>query len=64
MLNVILGHAGLLPHLNLEELLIHMLLVSVNLLGIVLPNIEASKESMRYEVKHTLLLAWTTGRAA
>jgi hypothetical protein len=34
-----------------------------NLLGVVLPNVEASKESTRYEVKHTLLLAWTTGRA-
>ena len=40
-----------------------MLPMSTNLLGIVLPNVEASKESTRYEVKHTLLLAWTTGWA-
>ena len=44
MLNVILGHEGLLPCLYLEELLIHMLPMSTNLLSIVLPNVEASKE--------------------
>ena len=57
MLDVALGHKLLLPSLNLEELLIHILPMSSNLLGVVLPNVEASKEPLRYEVEDDLLLA-------
>jgi hypothetical protein len=47
MLDVVLSEHGLLMGLQLKELLIHVLLVGVNLLCIVLPNIEASEEALR-----------------
>jgi hypothetical protein len=47
MLDVVLSEQGLLTSLQPKELLIHMLPVGTDLLCIVLPNIEASEESLR-----------------
>jgi hypothetical protein len=47
--------------LQLEELLINVLPVSMDLLCIVLPNIEASEEALRKEVEDALLLARGNG---
>jgi hypothetical protein len=46
---VILGHDFLLSRLNLEELLIHMLLVVMDLLGVVTAHVEACKQALRDE---------------
>ena len=61
MLDVVLGHERLLPCLNLKELLINVLSVGVDLIGIVLPYVEASKEPLEYKVENALLLGWSTG---
>jgi hypothetical protein len=47
VLDVVLSEYGLLTGLQLEELLINALPMSTNLMCIVLPNIEASKEALR-----------------
>jgi hypothetical protein len=47
VLNVVLSKQGLLTSLQLDELLINVLPMSTNLLCIVLPHIEASKETLR-----------------
>jgi preprotein translocase subunit Sec63 len=61
VLNVGLSEYVLLASLQLDELLIHILPVSMNFLSIVLPNIEASKEALRKEVEDALLLTGGNG---
>ena len=63
MLDIAFGHELFLPGLNLEELLIHILPMSMNLLGIVLPCVETRKQPLRDEVEDALLLSWSTGMA-
>jgi hypothetical protein len=47
VLDFVLSEYGLLTGLQFEELLINVLPMSTNLMCIVLPNIEASKEALR-----------------
>jgi hypothetical protein len=47
VLDVLLSEQGLLTGLQIDELLIHVLPMSTDLLCIVLPNIEASEEALR-----------------
>jgi hypothetical protein len=47
VLDVVLSEQGLLTGLQIDELLIHVLPMSTDLLCIVLPNIEASEEALR-----------------
>jgi hypothetical protein len=61
VLDVALSEQGLLTGLQLDELLINMLPMGTDLLCIVLPHIEASKEALREKVEDALLLARGNG---